>query len=289
MLGALIGEDIELTTHLDPALGPIEADPGQLEQVVMNLVVNARDAMPDGGMLTIETRERRRSTRYARRASDRARPLRHAGRSATPARAWTRTTLGQIFEPFFTTKEAGKGTGLGLATVYGIVKQSGGYVEVESEVGIGSAFRIYLRRVDDTRHRPEPAAFAPQRRAQRDPGHHAGAGRRGRGGRSRPRRQMLVGQGYEVLVAQDGDGGARPRRAAHIDVLLTDLTMPDVGGREVAERLREAQPDLKVIYMSGYAEDYFPTGALPPSTSFLGKPFTFAELTETVRTLIAAP
>ena len=197
-------------------------------------------------------------------------------------------TLGQIFEPFFTTKVAAKGTGLGLATVYGIVKQSGGYVEVESEVGIGSAFRIYLRRVDDARHRPEPAAFAPQ------PEHSATQATtrvlvvedeevvRGLV------RQMLVGQGYEVVVAQDGEE-ALDRAARHtIDVLLTDLSMPNVGGREVAERLREAQPDLKVIYMSGYAED-LPTGALPPSTSFLGKPFTFAELTETVRTLIAAP
>ena len=187
-------------------------------------------------------------------------------------------TLGQIFEPFFTTKVAAKGTGLGLATVYGIVKQSGGYVEVESEVGIGSAFRIYLRRVDDVRHRPEPAAIAPHLE-------HSAT-------QAATRvlvvedeevvrglvRQMLAGQGYEVLVAQDGEEGSTAPPSTASTCCSRISRCRNVGGREVAERLREAQPDLKVIYMSGYAED-LPTGALPPSTSFLGKPFTFAELT----------
>ena len=285
MLRPLIGEDIVLTTQLDPALGPIEADPGQLHQVVMNLVVNARDAMPNGGNLTIETA----NADVDEIGDGSIEPGRYITLTVRDAgEGIDEETLGQIFEPFFTTKEAAKGTGLGLATVYGIVKQSGGYVEVESEVGVGSAFRIYLRRVDDARHRPEPAAIAPQ------PEHSATQAAKRvlvvedeevvRG----LVRQMLVGQGYEVLVAQDGEE-ALDRAARHtIDVLLTDLSMPNVGGREVAERLREAQPDLKVIYMSGYAED-LPTGALPPSTSFLGKPFTFAELTETVRALIAAP
>ena len=218
-----------------------------------------------------------------------ARPVHHADRARRRRAGCDEETLGQIFEPFFTTKEAGKGTGLGLATVYGIVKQSGGYVEVESEVGVGSAFTIYLRRVDDARTPSEPPLIAPPS----EPSSTQSVKRvlvvedeevvRGLV------RQMLVGQGYEVLVAQDGEEAidAAPRRST-IDVLLTDLTMPNVGGREVAERLRESQPGLKVIYMSGYAED-LPTGALPPSTSFLGKPFTFAELTETVRSLIAAP
>ena len=286
MLRPLIGEDIVLTTELDPALGPIEADPGQLHQVVMNLVVNARDAMPNGGNLTIVT---------ANADVDEV-----GDGSIDPGRYITLTvrdagegideeTLSQIFEPFFTTKDATKGTGLGLATVYGIVKQSGGYVEVESEVGVGSAFTIYLRRVDDARqHRPEPPAIAPP--ADPSPTH---AVKRilvvedeevVRG----LVRQMLVGEGYEVLVAQDGEEAIELAGRSTIDVLLTDLTMPKVGGREVAERLRESQPGLRVIYMSGYAED-LPTGALPPATSFLGKPFTFAELTETVRSLLAAP
>ena len=286
MLRPLIGEDIVLTTQLDPALGPIEADPGQLHQVVMNLVVNARDAMPNGGDLTIET-----ANADVEEIGD---------GSIEPGRYITLTvrdagdgideeTLGQIFEPFFTTKDASKGTGLGLATVYGIVKQSGGYVEVESEVGVGSAFRIYLHRVDDARqHRPEPALITPPP----DPGTPQTAKRvlvvedeevvRGLV------RQMLVGEGYEVLVAQDGEEAIELAGSNTFDVLLTDLTMPKVGGREVAERLRESQPALKVVYMSGYAED-LPPGALPPATSFLGKPFTFAELTETVHALITAP
>ncbi len=286
MLRPLIGEDIVLTTQLDPALGPIEADPGQLHQVVMNLVVNARDAMPNGGDLTIET-----ANADVEEIGD---------GSIEPGRYITLTvrdagdgideeTLGQIFEPFFTTKDASKGTGLGLATVYGIVKQSGGYVEVESEVGVGSAFRIYLHRVDDARqHRPEPALITPPP----DPDTPQAAKRvlvvedeevvRGLV------RQMLVGEGYEVLVAQDGEEAIELAGSNTFDVLLTDLTMPKVGGREVAERLRESQPALKVVYMSGYAED-LPPGALPPATSFLGKPFTFAELTETVHALITAP
>ncbi len=286
MLRPLIGEDVVLTTRLDPALGPIEADPGQLHQVVMNLVVNACDAMPKGGNLTIET---------ANADIDEI-----GDGSIEPGRYITLTvrdagdgideeTLGQIFEPFFTTKDAAKGTGLGLATVYGIVKQSGGYVEVESEVGVGSAFRIYLRRVDDARQqRPEPPVTAPPS----DPDPSQAAKRvlvvedeevvRGLV------RQMLEGEGYEVLVAQDGEEAIELAGRTTIDVLLTDLTMPKVGGREVAERLRESQPGLRVVYMSGYAED-LPAGALPPATSFLGKPFTFAELTETVHALITAP
>ena len=286
MLRPLIGEDIVLTTQLDPALGPIEADPGQLHQVVMNLVVNARDAMPNGGNLTIETA----NADVDEIGDGSIEPGRYITLTVRDAgEGIDEETLGQIFEPFFTTKVAAKGTGLGLATVYGIVKQSGGYVEVESEVGIGSAFRIYLRRVDDARH------IARSRRQSPPTLEHSAT-------QAAKRvlvvedeevvrglvRQMLAGQGYDVLVAQDGEE-ALDRAAQHsIDVLLTDLSMPNVGGREVAERLREAQPDLKVIYMSGYAED-LPTGALPPSTSFLGKPFTFAELTETVRALIAAP
>ena len=286
MLRPLIGEDIVLKTELDPALGPIEADPGQLHQVVMNLVVNARDAMPNGGALTIETA----NADVDEIGDGSIEPGRYITLTVRDAgEGIDEETLGQIFEPFFTTKDATKGTGLGLATVYGIVKQSGGYVEVESEVGVGSAFRIYLHRVDDARqHRPEPALITPPP----DPGTPQTAKRvlvvedeevvRGLV------RQMLVGEGYEVLVAQDGEEAIELADSNTFDVLLTDLTMPKVGGREVAERLRESQPALKVVYMSGYAED-LPPGALPPATSFLGKPFTFAELTETVQALIAAP
>jgi hypothetical protein len=157
MLRPLIGEDVLLTTQLDPALGPIEADPGQLHQVVMNLVVNARDAMPNGGSLTIETA----NADVDEIGDGSIEPGRYITLTVRDAgEGIDEETLGQIFEPFFTTKDASKGTGLGLATVYGIVKQSGGYVEVESEVGVGSAFRIYLRRVDDSGIASEPPVIA---------------------------------------------------------------------------------------------------------------------------------
>ena len=165
MLRPLIGEDVELTTQLDPALGPIEADPGQLHQVVMNLVVNARDAMPDGGAITIAT-----ANADVGENDDAIEPGRYVTLTVRDTgEGIDEPTLRQIFEPFFTTKDAGKGTGLGLATVYGIVKQSGGYVAVDSELGVGSAFTIYLRRADGVVQQvvepePEPApvvAVAP--------------------------------------------------------------------------------------------------------------------------------
>jgi two-component system cell cycle sensor histidine kinase/response regulator CckA len=252
----------------------------------MNLVVNARDAMPEGGDLTIETAN--------------ADVLELGDGAIEPGRYVTLTvrdggegideeTLGQIFEPFFTTKDSSKGTGLGLATVYGIVKQSGGYVEVESEVGIGSAFTIYLRRVDDGRqHRAEPVPVAaPIEPSPPEVGKRVLVVEDEEVVRGLVR-QVLEGQGYVVLVAQDGQEAIELAGQNTIDVLLTDLSMPNVGGREVAERLRETQPGLKVVYMSGYVEDGL-TGALPPATSFLGKPFTFSELTETVRHVLTSP
>jgi two-component system, cell cycle sensor histidine kinase and response regulator CckA len=283
MLRPLIGEDVVLTTKLDPALGPIEADPGQLHQVVMNLVVNARDAMPAGGALSIETAN--------------ADVVDEGDGSIAPGRYVTLTvrdagegideeTLSQIFEPFFTTKESDKGTGLGLATVYGIVKQSGGYVAVESELGVGSEFTIYLRRVDDARQpRPELAAAAA-------PAPQPAAGKtvlvvededvvRGLV------RQVLEGAGFEVLVARDGEEAFALAAERHVDVLLSDLMMPNLGGQEVAERLRASHPELKVVFMSGYAESgLFSDGALPAGTAFLEKPFTFSELTESVQSLL---
>jgi PAS domain S-box-containing protein len=287
MLKPLIGEDIILTTQLDPALGPIEADPGQLHQVVMNLVVNARDAMPDGGNLVIETA----NADVEEIGDGSIEPGRYVTLTVRDAgEGIDEETLGQIFEPFFTTKEAGKGTGLGLATVYGIVKQSGGYLEVDSEVGVGSAFTIHLRRVDDARpHRPEPAPPPP---APADHSPRRGAKRvlvvEDEEVVRRLVRQVLEGEGYEVLVAQDGEAAIEIAERNTIDLLLTDLSMPNVGGRELAERLRASLPGLRVVYMSGYIEDEL-TGALPPATSFLSKPFTFSELTEKVRDLMTAP
>ncbi|HUP33538.1 MAG TPA: PAS domain S-box protein [Gaiellaceae bacterium] len=288
MLRPLIGEDVVITTQLDPALGPIEADPGQLHQVVMNLVVNARDAMPEGGRVSIETANADVDGDGA--DDDAIEPGRYITLTVRDAgEGMDEQTLAQIFEPFFTTKESAKGTGLGLATVYGIVKQSGGYVAVESELGAGSAFTIYLRRADEARlPAPEPASAVPRRTEPEEV-----AGRavvlvvedeevvRGLV------HQVLAGDGHEVFLAAGGEEAAELARSRRIDVLVTDLTMPGLGGRELAERLRAADPQLRVVFMSGYAEGAYGPEALPPRTAFLQKPFTFGELTGIVRDLLA--
>ncbi|MBA2460645.1 MAG: PAS domain S-box protein [Actinobacteria bacterium] len=273
MLRPLIGEDVILTTELDPALGPIEADPGQLQQVLMNLVVNARDAMPGGGRLSIET---------ANADVAEGDPAIAPGRYVTlvvrdSGHGIDAETLEQIFEPFFTTKESGKGTGLGLATVYGIVKQSGGYVAVESELGEGTAFTIYLRRADEARttrpeEPPEPAAEVVS---------HAAATVLVVEDEEVVRRlvsQVLEQAGYRVLVAADGEEAMVLAGSHAIHVLLTDMRMPGQSGREVADRLRASRPALKVIYMSGYADG----NAFEQGVEVLEKPFTFDVLTEKV-------
>ena len=286
MLRPLLGEDVTLTMQLNPSLGPIEADPGQLHQVVMNLVVNASDAMPNGGGITIAT-----ANCDVGENDDSIEP----GHYVTLAVRDTgegidEQTLRQIFEPFFTTKDAGKGTGLGLATVYGIVKQTGGYVAVESELGIGSAFTIYLRRADGLVQQPvepEPAPVVAEPVVVA-----ATASTRVlvvededviRGLVD----QVLRGEGYEVLLAADGDEAIALAGSNRVDVLLTDLTMPGIGGHELADRLRAGAPGLKVLFMSGFAEgNDFSTSGLPPATAFLEKPFTFTMLSERMRELV---
>jgi two-component system, cell cycle sensor histidine kinase and response regulator CckA len=282
MLRPLIGEDIRLTTSLDPALGPIEADPGQLHQVVMNLVVNARDAMPKGGSVSIET-----ANADVGENDDGIQPGRYVTLTVRDSgEGIDEETLGQIFEPFFTTKEAGKGTGLGLATVYGIVKQSGGYVAVESEVGEGSAFTIYLTRADGTVQQPQPPP--PPAVAAGSPGATTVLVVEDEEVIRGLVDQVLRGEGYEVILAADGDEALERAREIRVDVLLTDLTMPGLGGRELADRLRADRPELKVMFMSGFADsDTFSGGSLPAATAFLEKPFTFAHLTERVRSLVA--
>jgi two-component system cell cycle sensor histidine kinase/response regulator CckA len=281
MLRPMIGEEVVLTADLDPALGPIEADPGQLHQVVVNLVLNARDAMPTGGALSIETA----NVDVEDEGDGSIAPGRYVTLTVRDAgEGMDEATLSQIFEPFFTTKGSDTGTGLGLATVYGIVKQSGGYVVVESEVGVGSEFTIYLLRGDDVLQPRPKAAQMPAPPVPQD-----ATGKtvlvvededvvRGLV------RQVLAGAGFEVLVARDGEEAFALAAENPVDVLLTDLLMPKLGGQEVAEQLRASHPDLKVVYMSGYAESgLFSDGGLPPGTAFLEKPFTFSELTERVQ------
>ena len=247
MLRPLIGEDIVLTMKLDPALGPIEADPGQLHQVVMNLVVNARDAMPAGGALSIETAN--------------ADVLDDLGDgSIAPGRYVTLTvrdagegideaTLSQIFEPFFTTKDSDKGTGLGLSTVYGIVKQSGGFIAVESEVGVGSEFTMYLRRATDVRQPRVEVTPPPVPLPAPAPQDAAGKTVLVVEDEDVVRalvRQVLEGAGFDVLVARNGEEAFALAAKHHVDVLLSDLMLPKLGGHEVADRLRSSHPDLKV-------------------------------------------
>jgi PAS domain S-box-containing protein len=287
MLRPLIGEHVALTTTLDPAVGPIEADPGQLHQVVMNLVVNARDAMPGGGNVSIET-----ANADVGDNDDGIEPGRYVALTVRDdGEGIDEQTLGQIFEPFFTTKDSAKGTGLGLATVYGIVKQSGGYVAVESEVGRGSAFTIYLPRADGVvQTAPAAAAPAPAPAAEPAATHAALTVLvvededviRGLVD------QVLRGEGYDVILAGDAEEALERVQGARVDVLLTDLTMPGIGGRELADRLREQRPELKVMFMSGYADADTFGGTMPAATAFLEKPFTFAHLTERVRTLVGS-
>jgi two-component system, cell cycle sensor histidine kinase and response regulator CckA len=289
MLQPLIGDDVVLTTELEPALGPIEADPGQLQQVVMNLVVNARDAMAGGGVVTVAT-----ANADVGDNEDAIEPGRYVTLTVRDTgEGIDEGTLLQIFEPFFTTKDAGKGTGLGLATVYGIVKQSGGYVAVESEVGVGSAFTIYLRRADGVvqpapeprsvplLEAPLPAAPASMARVLVVEDEEVIRGLVD---------QVLSAEGYDVVVAADGQEALALGSRLPFDVLLTDLTMPGIGGQELADRLRERVPGLKVMFMSGFAEGSdFSASALTSSTTFLEKPFTFSTLTGRMRELIDEP
>jgi signal transduction histidine kinase/ActR/RegA family two-component response regulator len=289
MLGRLIGEDIALLTTPSPGLGRVKADRGQIEQVLMNLAVNARDAMPQGGRLILETAEVELDEEYARRHVG-ARPGPHVMLAVSDTGTGIpREIRSQIFEPFFTTKEPGKGTGLGLATVYGIVKQSGGYIEVESEPGRGTTFRIYLPRFD-----------APSAAGDRGPRPAAATGGtetillvEDEEGVRELARDILRANGYTVLEARNGPEALLicERHQGPLDLLLTDVVMPRMSGRELAERLAPLRPDLRVLYMSGYTDDaVIRHGVLGAGTAFLQKPFTPAVLVQRVReTLDTAP
>jgi nitrogen-specific signal transduction histidine kinase/CheY-like chemotaxis protein len=287
ILRRLIGEDIQLETSSAPDLGLIKADRSQIEQVILNLAVNARDAMPEGGRLTIET---------ANVELDKA--AAHPPAVLSPGKyvmlavtdngcGMDAETQAHIFEPFFTTKEKGKGTGLGLATVYGIVKQSGGYVWVYSEPGRGTSFKVYLPRIED-----EPTA-------------------RGRDGktdtRALPRgsetvllvedekgvrelaREYLELVGYTVIEAEDGHT-ALELAAMHvgpIQLLMTDVVMPGISGRELAGRVKAIRPDIKILFMSGYTDQsVVHHGILDTDAALLQKPFTMAALAAKLREIL---
>jgi two-component system, cell cycle sensor histidine kinase and response regulator CckA len=288
MLGRVIGEDVQLVTVLHAEQAAVMADPGQLEQVVLNLAVNARDAMPRGGTLRIETREVQLSDADAERYPYRVDPgayvrltVRDTGVGMSPE------VLARVFEPFFTTKEPGKGTGLGLSTVYGIVKQSGGYVWAESEEGRGSTFRVYLPRVNAEPERPEPH---PEPALPERAGGVVLLVEDEEGVRSLSRR-ILERRGYTVLAARNA-AEARQMFAGNgsrVDLLLTDVVMPHESGRELAEALLPLQPDLRVVFMSGYTDDaLIRHGVLEDRFRLLEKPFAPEGLVRVVREAMEA-
>jgi len=280
MLRRLIGEDLTLDTDLAGDLGAVRADPGQVEQVLVNLAVNARDAMPDGGRLAIRTENVDVTDGGDLPAGPYA--LIEVTDTGTGMDA---PTLARVFEPFFTTKERGKGTGLGLASVYGIVRQSGGHIAVTSTPGVGTSFRIHLPRVDapvDTSRAARvvsvPAAGTETLLVAED--------------EQMVRvliRKVLEQAGYTVLLASGGAEALQlaARHAGPIQMLVTDVVMPGMNGRELARRLLELRPDTKVLYLSGYADDAVERhGVLDPGTAFMQKPFSPGALASRVREVL---
>jgi PAS domain S-box-containing protein len=285
LLRRLIGEDIELTAALAQDLGRITADPGQLEQVLFNLAVNARDAMPRGGKLTLETTNAELNTAACNSLGSEARPGSYVVLAVSDTGCgMTEEVKAHLFEPFYTTKEPDKGTGLGLATVYGIVKQSGGFLTVDSEPDLGSTFKIYLPRTEAAvASRTRPSVYVAARGTETILVVEDQAEVR------KLARQALEMNGYQVLEAASGME-AISVSAAHPDpihLLLSDVVMPGLSGRELCDELVKGRERLQVLYMSGYADDAVVRhGILPPAVNFIQKPFTPLGLVRKVREVL---
>jgi two-component system cell cycle sensor histidine kinase/response regulator CckA len=286
MLPRLIGEDIELTIVHGRNLGSVRADPMQIEQIVMNLAANARDAMQDGGKLTIETASMKLDESYMQKHS--IVPIgdyvmlavTDTGQGIAPEH------LSHIFEPFYTTKAEGKGTGLGLATVYGIVKQNGGFIWVYSEPGLGTTFKIYLPRVKKetaaTKRDSKPEQESPRGAETILLVEDEAAVRQSTC-------QFLRLSGYTVIEAKDGEDALRiaQARAESIDLTITDVVMPNLGGAKLAAQLTVTRPTMKVLFVSGYAEStVLRHGAIDVTNSFLQKPFGLKSLAVKVRQVL---
>lgn len=282
MLKRLVSENVDVQIRLDPDLWCVRADPGQIEQVLMNLVVNAQDAMPNGGILKVETSNTVLGPEYPR--VDDA----DAGRFAMLCVSDTgcgmaEETRARIFEPFFTTKGPGKGTGLGLATVYGIVKRSDGHIRVYSELGIGTVFKIYLPRTDaapeaepsgdDTSLRGTETILLVEDEAEV----------------RNLAREVLESLGYTLLEATDATEAVliAERHVGLIDLLLTDVVMPRMGGGVLAEAVTAARPETKILFMSGYTDDAIVRhGVLEAGVQLLENPFTLKTLAAKVRAVL---
>ncbi len=290
LLRRLIGEDIDIINALDPALWTVKADPGQIEQVLVNLAVNARDAMPDGGHLKIKTANATIGLDEARRHNPPMTPGQYVMLSVTDAGCgMDQNTQTHFFEPFFTTKPEGQGTGLGLSTVYGIVKQSGGYIWVESQPGRGATFTIYLPRTHETASTATPpvpeAAAAPGGEetilvAEDEPAVRELA------------QSVLESAGYTVLEASCGDEAIRIALSHErpIHLLLTDVVMPQMSGPELAKAMETVSPNTAVVYMSGYAErSVVQQGIVRPGATLIQKPFRPADLVKEIRKALDAP
>jgi CheY-like chemotaxis protein len=293
MLRRLIGEDVRIVTDLSPDLLRVKVDPGQLDQILLNLAVNARDAMPGGGELRIHTRN-------VAAADDAG-----ADQVATAARAdaaggpqvllaVSDTGIGmapelvaRVFDPFFTTKDVGQGSGLGLAMVFGIVQQSGGSIRVLSEPGRGSTFEIYLPGVEDTAPvEAKPALAGPQ------PGRETVLLVEDEDGVRALATATLERLGYEVVGACDGEDALAvlAERRGPVDMVLSDVVMPRLGGPALVERLLRERPGLRVLFMSGYTDDAMVRhGLLADRVAFIQKPFTPSQLAQRVRAVLDAP
>ncbi len=287
MLTRLIGEDVELVTRLGDGLWRVRADPGQMEQVVMNLAVNSRDAMPDGGRLTIETANVVLDDSYVGRHPD-VRPGQYVLlQVGDTGKGMDAETLARVFEPFFTTKGR-KGTGLGLSTVYGIVKQSGGHLSAQSEPGRGTTFQIYLPREESLQEREAVPVPVPVS----EPHGETILVAEDSDGVRRLVRQVLTRCGYSVLEARNGEEAlsVAERHPGPIRLTVTDVVMPGMGGRLMADRLKSARPEMRVLFMSGYTEDAIVTkGVLQGGIDFLAKPFTPFALEQKVKEILGSP
>ncbi len=287
MLERIIGDDVCVKVQLADSVAPVEADRAQIERVVLNLAANARDAMPRGGRLTIETADVMLEESYVATHGDVA-----PGPHVLLAISDTGTGMNEevrrrLFEPFFTTKSSGGGTGLGLATVFGVVKQSGGSIFVYSEEGRGTTFKIYLPASSEPVPAPAGDGEPVSERGtetivvvEDDPSVRDLV------------RLMLEGCGYRILSAPDADSAARMcgEHPGGVDLLLTDVVMPDIGGRVLAERLTALFPGLRVLFMSGYSDEaVFRHGIIRPDTAFIEKPFSQAGLARKVREVLDAP